>query len=252
MIDRGVAADSSFPAGNALLMSTSDRAQCPRGLFRADGQGTGGRIPDRGAGRQTQSRRGRMCCFSSRVSPAFRASRRCASRRAPADSSDLVRRAADGLQPDECAALAGAGRQRAMVRSPSPCNHPQKFPLPAVAIFSTRAGATAIRRTGRAWRGREKASSSASPLSRPFGWQASERSPGVWELRLHRPPAGLRPSGACALADGPVQNGIGVPTDRARHEPAGGQRPPMAAFCGQAFPVHRGSVLRPAPGELVS
>jgi len=71
-----------------------------------------------------------------------------------------------------------------------PCNHRQKFPLPAVAMFFYAGGATAIEAYWKsvAWPG--EGVFIGEPLSRPFGWQASERSPGVWELRLHAPRPG--------------------------------------------------------------
>ena len=200
LIDRGVAADSSFPAATPVDEHQRSGTQCPRGPFRADGQGTGGRIPDRGAGRRHNRGAGGCAVFlhgsrqrSGHRDAALRAGRPCR-------PSDLVRRAADGLQPDECAALAGGGGDSELWyghRAPQPSS---EIPLPAVAMFFYAGGATAIEAYWKSVAWPEKASSSASRCRvRSDGRRASDhresgncactpfgRAASIWSMRARR------------------------------------------------------------------
>lgn len=191
LIDRGVAADSSFPAGNALLMSTSDRARNVRAAyFEQTAKELEGVFPIEVLAADTIAAREDVLFFFTglasvpgietlRFAPGALADHLTSFGGQLTDSSQM-----SALRWLEAGATASYGTVT------EPCNHPQKFPLPAVAMFFYAGGATAIEaywKSG-AWPG--EGVFIGEPLSRPFGWQASERSPGVWELRLHAPRPG--------------------------------------------------------------
>jgi hypothetical protein len=71
-----------------------------------------------------------------------------------------------------------------------PCSHPQKFPLPAIALFHYAAGASAVEAYWKsvAWPG--EGVFIGDPLARPFAPALSEVSPGRFELKLFSPRAG--------------------------------------------------------------
>lgn len=66
-----------------------------------------------------------------------------------------------------------------------PCSHPQKFPLPAVAMFHYASGASAIEAYWKsvAWPG--EGLFIGEPLARPFAPTLKPLADGLYEVRLH-------------------------------------------------------------------
>lgn len=186
VIDRGVAADGSFPEGRAFLMSTSDRARNVRAAyFEQTTRELEGVFPIEVITADAFTVREDVLFFFTGLAsvPGIEALRFVPG--ALADHlTSFGGQLTDSRQMSALRWLeAGATASYGTVTEP--CNHPQKFPLPAVAMHFYASGATAIEAYWKsvAWPG--EGVFIGEPLSRPFAWQASERSPGVWELRLH-------------------------------------------------------------------
>jgi uncharacterized protein (TIGR03790 family) len=191
LIDRGIAADSSFPGGRAVLMSTTDRARNVRAThFEQTVEELGDVFPIEVLAADAITAREHVLFFFTglakvpgietlRFAPGALADHLTSFGGQLTDSSQM-----SALRWLEAGATASYGTVT------EPCNHPQKFPLPAVAMFFYAGGATAIEAYWKsvAWPG--EGVFIGEPLSRPFAMQASERSPGVWELRFHAARAG--------------------------------------------------------------
>lgn len=191
LIDRGVAADHSFPAGKAWLLSTSDQARNVRAAYfertvamlaavfpveihegnaLADPENvlfyfTGlSHVPD---------------LASLHFLPGALADHLTSFGGQLTDSSQM-----SSLRWLEAGATASYGTVV------EPCNHPQKFPFPAIALFHYATGASAVEAYWKsvAWPG--EGVFIGEPLARPFAPVLREISEGQYELKLFAPQAG--------------------------------------------------------------
>lgn len=191
LIDRGRAADQSFPSGKVWLLSTSDKARNVRatnfertaaalaGVFPVEVQ-EGNSIPDRSEvlGYFTGLTHVPDLAKLDFV-PGALADHLTSFGGQLTDSSQM-----SSLRWLEAGATASYGTVV------EPCNHPQKFPLPAIALFHYATGATAVEAYWKsvAWPG--EGVFVGDPLARPFAPVLRETGPGRFELKLFSPRGG--------------------------------------------------------------
>lgn len=186
LIDRGVASDQTFPAGRAYLLDTPDKTRSVRSRhFRLTEHELAGVFPidilETGA---IEDRHDVMFYFTGLAQvpqlrtltfiPGALADHLTSFGGQLTDSSQM-----SVLRWLEAGATASYGTVV------EPCNHPQKFPFPAIAMYYYTGGATAIEAYWKsvAWPG--EGVFVGDPLARPFGPKLREISPGHYELTLH-------------------------------------------------------------------
>lgn len=188
LIDRGIAADQSFPAGRAYLLSTPDKARSVRAAYFEQTMKDLGRvfpidILQTGA---IEDRQDVLFYFTGLPQvpqlktlgfvPGALADHLTSFGGQLTDSSQM-----SSLRWLEAGATASYGTVV------EPCNHPQKFPFPAVAMFHYANGASAIEAYWKsvAWPG--EGVFVGEPLARPFSPKLQEVRPGQFELRIFSP-----------------------------------------------------------------
>lgn len=186
LIDRGVAADGTFPDGRAYLLDTPDRQRSVRAAHFAQTQRElAGVFPiEVLTAEALVDRRDVLFYFTGlarvpkldtlRFQPGALADHLTSFGGQLLDSSQM-----SSLDWLEAGATASYGTVV------EPCNHPQKFPLPAVAMHFYAAGATAMEAYWKsvAWPG--EGVFIGEPLARPFAPSFSRIEPGVYEMRLY-------------------------------------------------------------------
>lgn len=188
LIDRGVAADSGFPNGHAYLLRTPDKERNVRAAYfeqtEAQLQGVFRiAVLDTGA---IEYRQDVLFYFTGlpqvpqlktlRFLPGALADHLTSFGGQLTDSSQM-----SSLRWLEAGATASYGTVV------EPCNHPQKFPFPAVAMFHYATGATAIEAYWKsvAWPG--EGVFIGEPLARPFAASLVETQAGEFVLKLLSP-----------------------------------------------------------------
>ncbi|SFW19834.1 TIGR03790 family protein [Nitrosovibrio sp. Nv17] len=188
LIDRGVAADQSFPQGRAYLAVTSDKARSVRAtLYEQTAKDLEGVFPiDIVETDAIADRRDVLFYFTGLVRvpqldtltflPGALADHLTSAGGQLTDSSQM-----SSLRWLEAGATASYGTVV------EPCNHPQKFPVPGVAMYHYALGASAIEAYWKsvAWPG--AGVFVGEPLARPFAPGVREVGPGQFELRLFSP-----------------------------------------------------------------
>lgn len=191
LIDRGIAADQSFPAGRAYLLSTPDKARSVRAAyFELTARELAGVFPieilETGA---IEDRHDVLFYFTGLPQvpqlktldflPGALADHLTSFGGQLTDSSQM-----SSLHWLEAGATASYGTVV------EPCNHPQKFPFPAVAMFHYASGASAIEAYWKsvAWPG--EGLFVGEPLARPFAPKLKEVRPGQFELKIFSPREG--------------------------------------------------------------
>ena len=191
LIDRGIAADQSFPAGRAYLLSTPDKTRSVRAAyFEQTAQELAGVFPieilETGA---IEDRKDVLFYFTGLPQvpqlktlgflPGALADHLTSFGGQLTDSSQM-----SSLRWLEAGATASYGTVV------EPCNHPQKFPFPAIAMFHYATGASAIEAYWKsvAWPG--EGVFVGEPLARPFAPKLQEIQPGQFELRIFSPREG--------------------------------------------------------------
>ncbi|MBL8416572.1 MAG: TIGR03790 family protein [Propionivibrio sp.] len=191
LIDRGIAADQSFPAGRAYLLSTPDKARSVRAAyFELTARELAGVFPieilETGA---IEDRHDVLFYFTGLPQvpqlktldflPGALADHLTSFGGQLTDSSQM-----SSLRWLEAGATASYGTVV------EPCNHPQKFPFPAVAMFHYASGASAIEAYWKsvAWPG--EGVFVGEPLARPFAPKLKEVRPGQFELKILSPREG--------------------------------------------------------------
>jgi uncharacterized protein (TIGR03790 family) len=191
LIDRGIAADSSFPAGTAYLVSTGDAARNVRAAyFERTIASLRAFLPvEIHAGNALADRQDVLAYFTGlpqvpdlstlRFLPGALADHLTSFGGQLTDSSQM-----SALRWLQAGATASYGTVI------EPCNHPQKFPFPAVALFHYANGASAIEAYWKsvAWPG--EGVFVGEPLARPFAPQLRELPGGQYELQLISPGLG--------------------------------------------------------------
>ncbi len=191
LIDRGVAADSSFPAGRAYLLETPDRARSVRAAaFEQTARELGGVFPVEVEQAAAISGRDDVLFYFTGLArvpaletlaflPGALADHLTSFGGQLTDSSQM-----SSLRWLEAGATASYGTVV------EPCNHPQKFPLPVAAMFYYATGATAIEAYWKsvAWPG--EGVFIGEPLARPFAPLLRPLGGGEHALTLFSPRAG--------------------------------------------------------------
>lgn len=191
LIDRGLAADHSFPAGKGWLLSTSDKARNVRSAYfeRTVAMLAGVFPMTIHEGDAIADREAVLFYFTGLAQvpdlatlhflPGALADHLTSFGGQLTDSSQM-----SSLRWLEAGATASYGTVV------EPCNHPQKFPFPAIALFHYAAGASAVEAYWKsvAWPG--EGVFVGDPLARPFAPILRELSAGQYELKLFAPGAG--------------------------------------------------------------
>lgn len=188
LIDRGVAADHTFPAGHAYLVITSDKARSVRAnYFELTAQELNGVFPIEIVETDAITDRHDVLFYFTglvRVSqldtldflPGALADHLTSAGGQLTDSSQM-----SSLRWLEAGATASYGTVV------EPCSHMQKFPFPAIAMFHYALGASAIEAYWKsvAWPG--EGVFIGEPLARPFAPELREIRGGQFELRIFSP-----------------------------------------------------------------
>jgi uncharacterized protein (TIGR03790 family) len=191
LIDRGLAADHGFPVGKVWLLSTSDKARNVRAAnFERTAAALEGVFPIEVHEGDAPANPGDVLGYFTGLAsvpglasihfvPGALADHLTSFGGQLTDSSQM-----SSLRWLEAGATASYGTVV------EPCSHPQKFPLPAIALFHYAAGASAVEAYWKsvAWPG--EGVFIGDPLARPFAPALSEVSPGRFELKLFSPRAG--------------------------------------------------------------
>ncbi len=191
LIDRGIASDQQFPVGRAYLLSTPDKTRSVRAAyFDLTAKELKGVFPieilETGA---IENRDDVLFYFTGLPQvpqlktlgflPGALADHLTSFGGQLTDSSQM-----SSLRWLEAGATASYGTVM------EPCNHPQKFPFPAMAMFHYASGATAIEAYWKsvAWPG--EGVFIGEPLARPFAPKLREVHPGQFELTIFSPREG--------------------------------------------------------------
>ncbi len=191
LIDRGVESDHSFPTGRAYLLSTSDRVRSVRSIyFEQTAKELADVFPiEIMEAESIADRQDVLFYFTGLVEvpnlqtlgflPGALADHLTSTGGQLTDSKQM-----SSLRWLEAGATASYGTVV------EPCNHPQKFPFPGIAMFHYSVGATAIEAYWKsvAWPG--EGVFIGEPLARPFAPLLHETSPGQFELKIFAPRAG--------------------------------------------------------------
>ena len=191
LIDRGVESDHSFPTGRAYLLSTPDKARSVRSIYF---EKTAKELTDVFPIEilETESitdRQDVLFYFTGLIQvpnlqtlgflPGALADHLTSTGGQLTDSKQM-----SSLRWLEAGANASYGTVV------EPCNHPQKFPFPGIAMFHYSTGATAIEAYWKsvAWPG--EGVFIGEPLAHPFAPLLREISPGQFELKIFSPRSG--------------------------------------------------------------
>lgn len=188
LIDRGIAADHSFPAGRAYLVITSDKARSVRAsYFEQTAKELAGVFPIEILETDAITGRHDVLFYFTGLPhvpqlhtldflPGALADHLTSAGGQLTDSNQM-----SSLRWLEAGATASYGTVA------EPCNHMQKFPFPGVAMFHYALGASAIEAYWKsvAWPG--EGVFVGEPLARPFAPQLREIRAGQFELRIFSP-----------------------------------------------------------------
>ena len=188
LIDRGVASDHSFPEGHAYLVITPDKARSVRAAyFNETAKELEGVFPvEIVESAALTDRNDVLFYFTGSVSvpqletldflPGALADHLTSTGGQLTDSTQM-----SSLRWLEAGATASYGTVV------EPCNHMQKFPFPAIAMFHYALGESAIEAYWKsvAWPG--EGVFVGEPLARPFAPALREIHPGQYELRIFSP-----------------------------------------------------------------
>lgn len=188
LIDRGVAADHSFPDGRAYLVITPDKRRSVRAIyFEQTADELAGVFPVEILETDAITGRDDVLFYFTGLArvpqldtldflPGALADHLTSSGGQLTDSSQM-----SSLRWLEAGATASYGTVV------EPCNHMQKFPFPGVAMFHYALGASAIEAYWKsvAWPG--EGVFVGEPLAQPFAPELREIRPGTFELRIFSP-----------------------------------------------------------------
>ena len=188
LIDRGVAADHSFPPGRAYLVVTADKARSVRAVnFELAAKELDRVFPvEIIESEAIANRRDILFYFTGRVhvpqldTLAFLPG-------ALADHLTSTGGQLTGVGQMSSLRWLEAGATASYGTVVEPCNHLQKFPFPGIAMFHYALGATAIEAYWKsvAWPG--EGVFVGEPLSQPFAPDLKEVRPGQFELQIFSP-----------------------------------------------------------------
>lgn len=188
LIDRGVAADRRFPDGRAYLLSTPDKKRSVRAAyFETTAKELAGVFPIEVLDADAIEHRQDVLFYFTGLPqvpqlktlgflPGALADHLTSFGGQLTDSSQM-----SSLRWLEAGATASYGTVV------EPCNHPQKFPFPGIAMYYYASGASAIEAYWKsvAWPG--EGVFVGEPLARPFAPKLQEVRPGQFELTIFSP-----------------------------------------------------------------
>ncbi len=191
LIDRGIESDHSFPTGRAYLLNTPDKLRSVRSIyFEQTSKELANVFPIEILETESISyRQDILFYFTGLIEvpnlqtlgfvPGALADHLTSTGGQLTDSKQM-----SSLRWLEAGATASYGTVV------EPCNHPQKFPFPGIAMFHYSTGATAIEAYWKsvAWPG--EGVFIGEPLARPFAPLLREISNGQFELKIFSPRAG--------------------------------------------------------------
>lgn len=185
LIDRGVAADGTFPAGRAYLLSTTDRNRNVRSAhFEQTVKALDGLLPVEVLAADTITARQDVLFYFTGLASVPGIDTLHFMPGALADHlTSFGGQLTDSSQMSALSWLS-AGATASYGTVTEPCNHPQKFPLPAAAMLFYVGGATAIEAYWKsvAWPG--EGVFVGEPLARPFAPSFHWNNPHEVEIRL--------------------------------------------------------------------
>ena len=206
LIDRGVAADASFPKGRAYLINTPDHARSVRAAhFEETRRALEGIFPVTVLDTEAISGRNDVLFYFTGLQRVPHLETLGFLPGALADHlTSFGGRLTDADQMSILSWLE-AGATASYGTVVEPCNHQQKFPLPAVAMLHYASGATAIEAYWKsvAWPG--EGVFVGEPLARPFAPTVREIAPGRFELRIFALRSGVVRLARAASPMGPYQ-----------------------------------------------
>ncbi|MDD4881966.1 MAG: TIGR03790 family protein [Gallionellaceae bacterium] len=185
LIDRGVAADHTYPAGTAYLVSTADKARNVRAvIYPAVAHLLGGVVTIAEVDAAPEPRDDVLALFTGQAKVAgldrlgFR----------PGAAADHLTSTGGQLTDSkQMSALEwlSAGATASYGTVTEPCNRPQKFPNPGVFLAHYLGGATLLEAYWKsvAWPG--QGVFVGEPLARPYGARWHEDAKGGWELQAY-------------------------------------------------------------------
>jgi uncharacterized protein (TIGR03790 family) len=188
LIDRGVAADHAFPAGTAYLLNTSDKTRSVRakqfGLAKTELRAL---LPiEEIEADAITGRKDVMFYFTGLAQVPNLTTLKFLPGALADHLTSFGGQLTDSQQMSSLRWLeAGATASYGTVTEP--CNHLQKFPMPAIAIFHYMSGATAIEAYWKsvAWPG--EGLFIGEPLARPFAPKLTRTGEGSYQLTLISP-----------------------------------------------------------------
>lgn len=188
LIDRGIAADRTFPEGTAYLLNTSDKARSVRaGQFGTARAELGALLPIEEIAADSIAGHQDVLFYFTGLAQVAKLDTLTFMPGALADHlTSFGGQLTDSKQMSSLRWLeAGATASYGTVTEP--CNHPQKFPMPAVAIFHYLSGATAIEAYWKsvAWPG--EGLFIGEPLARPFAPTLTKTGEEAYQLKLISP-----------------------------------------------------------------
>jgi len=191
LIDRGVAADFAFPDGTAYLLNTSDKARSVRAkLFGATRSAIGSLLPIQEIDADSIADRKDVLFYFTGQSQVANLGTLGFLPGALADHlTSFGGQLTDSKQMSSLRWLeAGATASYGTVTEP--CNHLQKFPVPAIAIFHYLMGSTALEAYWKsvAWPG--EGVFIGEPLARPFSPTLTRADEDFYQLKLISPKKG--------------------------------------------------------------
>ena len=219
LIDRGVAADHSFPAGRAYLLDTPDKSRSVRSAnFAQTAKQLKGVFTIEVLKTDAISNRKDVLFYFTGLPQVPQLETLHFLPGALADHlTSLGGQLTDSSQMSVLRWLE-AGATASYGTVVEPCNYPQKFPFPGIAMFYYAKGASVIEAYWKsvAWPG--EGVFVGEPLSRPFAPSLKEVSAGMYELRLFAPHEGsLNVETAVSavgpfrpVAQQPIQRGLNV------------------------------------------
>lgn len=198
LIDRGIAADSTFPAGRAYLLNTPDKNRSVRAAyFEKTAKDLKEALPVEVLDASAIEDRHDILFYFTGLPTVPKLDTLTFLPGAMADHLTSTGGQLVGSSQMSSLRWLEAGATASYGTVVEPCNHLQKFPFPAIAMFHYLRGATAVEAYWKsvAWPG--EGVFIGEPLAAPFAPTVKEIEPGQFELRLFSPgPGVLRGAGA--------------------------------------------------------
>lgn len=186
LIDRGIASDRSFPEGRAYLLSTSDKTRSVRAAyFKQAASDLDGVFPIELLEQDSIDGRNDVLFYFTGIARVPKLDTLHFMPGAFADHlTSFGGQLTDSSQMSSLEWLA-AGATASYGTVVEPCNLPEKFPSPALAMFFYARGASAIESYWKSVARPGQGVFIGEPLARPFAPSLRELEPGKFELQIY-------------------------------------------------------------------